>query len=171
MLKVIVTGPESSGKTTLCNALAEHLNIPFTPEFSREFLNKLDGDYTQDDLSVIAKEQLKNEQLTTKNNQVSLNDTDLITIKIWSEYKYGNCNNWILEQIEKQKKENRLYLLCKPDIPWKADPLRENRNNRDKLFDIYKKVLENLKHDYYVVEGEKRLESVIEKIYQLITPN
>ena len=111
MLKVIVTGPESSGKTTLCNALAEHLNIPFTPEFSREFLNKLDGDYTQDDLSVIAKEQLKNEQLTTKNNQVSLNDTDLITIKIWSEYKYGNCNNWILEQIEKQKKENRLYLL------------------------------------------------------------
>ena len=171
MLKVIVTGPESSGKTTLCNALAEHINIPFTPEFSREFLNKLDGDYTQDDLSVIAKEQLKNEQLTTKNNQVSLNDTDLITIKIWSEYKYGNCNNWILEQIEKQKKENRLYLLCKPDIPWKADPLRENRNNRDKLFDIYKKVLENLKHDYYVVEGEKRLESVIEKIYQLITPN
>ena len=171
MLKVIVTGPESSGKTTLCNALAEHLNIPFTPEFSREFLNKLDGDYTQDDLSVIAKEQLKNEQLTTKNNQVSLNDTDLITIKIWSEYKYGNCHNWILEQIEKQKKENRLYLLCKPDIPWKADPLRENRNNRDKLFDIYKKVLENLKHDYYVVEGEKRLESVIEKIYQLITPN
>ena len=171
MLKVIVTGPESSGKTTLCNALAAHLNIPFTPEFSREFLNKLDGDYTQDDLSVIAKEQLKNEQLTTKNNQVSLNDTDLITIKIWSEYKYGNCNNWILEQIEKQKKENRLYLLCKPDIPWKADPLRENRNNRDKLFDIYKKVLENLKHDYYVVEGEKRLESVIEKIYQLITPN
>ena len=171
MVKVIVTGPESSGKTTLCNALAEHLNIPFTPEFSREFLNKLDGDYTQDDLSVIAKEQLKNEQLTTKNNQVSLNDTDLITIKIWSEYKYGNCNNWILEQIEKQKKENRLYLLCKPDIPWKADPLRENRNNRDKLFDIYKKVLENLKHDYYVVEGEKRLESLIEKIYQLITPN
>lgn len=171
MLKVIVTGPESSGKTTLCNLLAEHFNIPFTAEFAREFLNKLDGDYTQYDLSIIAKRQLKNEQLTTKNYQLSLHDTDLITIKIWSEYKYRNCDNWILEQIEKQKKEKRLYLLCKPDIPWYSDPLRENPNNRDALFDIYKKELKNLKHHYYIVEGKRRLETVIKKIYQLTTPN
>ena len=106
MLKVIVTGPESSGKTTLCNSLAEHFNIPFTAEFAREFLNKLDADYTQDDLLAIAKGQLQAEQLTTNNSQLSLHDTDLITIKIWSEYKYGNYDNWILEQIEKQKKES-----------------------------------------------------------------
>ena len=171
MLKVIVTGAESSGKTTLCNALTEHFNIPFIAEFAREFLNKLDGNYTQDNLLVIAKGQLQSEQLTTNTNQLSLQDTDLITIKIWSEYKYGNCDNWILEQIEKQKKEIRFYLLCKPDIPWEADPLRENPNNRDKLFEIYKKDLENLGHDYYVVEGKRRLEKVIEKIYQLTTPN
>lgn len=171
MLKVIVTGAESSGKTTLCNALTEHFNIPFIAEFAREFLNKLDGNYTQDDLLAIAKGQLQSEQLTTNTNQLSLHDTDLITIKIWSEYKYGNCDNWILEQIEKQKKEIRFYLLCKPDIPWEADPLRENPNNRDELFQIYKKDLENLGHDYYVVEGKKRLEKVIEKIYQLTTPN
>ena len=171
MLKVIVTGPESSGKTTLCNALAEHFNIPFTAEFAREFLNKLDGDYTQDDLLVIAKGQLQSEQLTTNNSQLSLHDTDLITIKIWSEYKYENCDNWILEQIEKQKKENRFYLLCKPDIPWEADPLRETPNNRVELFEIYKKGLENLGLDYYVVEGKRRLETVIKKIYQLTTPN
>jgi NadR type nicotinamide-nucleotide adenylyltransferase len=171
MLKVIVIGAESSGKTTLCNALAEHFNIPFIAEFAREFLNKLDGNYTQDNLLVIAKGQLQSEQLTTNTNQLSLQDTDLITIKIWSEYKYGNCDNWILEQIEKQKKEIRFYLLCKPDIPWEADPLRENPNNRDKLFEIYKKDLENLGHDYYVVEGKRRLEKVIEKIYQLTTPN
>ena len=171
MLKVIVTGPESSGKTTLCNSLAENFNIPFTAEFSRRFLNKLDGDYTQDDLLVIAKGQLQNEQLITNNQQLYLHDTDLITIKIWSEYKYGNCDNWILEQIEKNKKEKRFYLLCKPDIPWEIDPLRENPNNRGELFEIYKKELENLRHDYYVVEGKRRLETAIEKIYQLRTPN
>ncbi len=171
MLKVIATGAESSGKTTLCNALAEHFNIPFIAEFAREFLNKLDGNYTQDDLLAIAKGQLQSEQLTTNANQLSLQDTDLITIKIWSEYKYGNCDNWILEQIEKQKKEIRFYLLCKADIPWEADPLRETPNNRDELFEIYKKDLENLGHDYYVVEGKRRLEKVIEKIYQLTTPN
>ena len=115
--------------------------------------------------------QLQSEQLTTNNSQLSLHDTDLITIKIWSEYKYENCENWILEQIEKQKKEKRLYLLCKPDIPWQADHLRENPNNRVELFEIYKKELENLGHDYYVVEGKRRLETVIEKIYQLTTPN
>ena len=171
MLKVIVTGPESSGKTTLCNALAEHFNIPFTAEFARGFLNKLDGNYTQDDLLTIAKGQLQSEQLTTNNSQISLHDTNLITIKIWSEYKYGNCDNWILEQIEKQKKEKQFYLFCKPDIPWEADPLRETPNNRGELFEIYKKELENLGHDYYVVEGKRRLETVIEKIYQLTTPN
>ena len=171
MLKVIVTGPESSGKTTLCNALAEYFNIPFTAEFAREFLNKLDGEYTQDDLLAIAKGQLQSEQLATNNSQLTLHDTDLITIKIWSEYKYGDCDNWILEQIEKQKKENRFYLLCKPDIPWESDPLRETPNNRVELFEIYKKELENLGLDYYVVEGKRRLEAVIKKIYQLTTPN
>lgn len=171
MLKVIATGPESSGKTTLCNALAEHFNITFTAEFARKFLNKLDGDYTQDDLLAIAKGQLQSEKPTTNNSQISLHDTDLITIKIWSDYKYRDCDNWILEQIEKQKKEIRFYLLCKPDIPCEADPLRENPNNRDELFEIYKKDLENLGHDYYIVEGKRRLEKVIEKIYQLTTPN
>ena len=136
MLKVIVTGAESSGKTTLCNALTEHFNIPFIAEFAREFLNKLDGNYTQDDLLAIAKGQLQSEQLTTNTNQLSLQDTDLITIKIWSEYKYGNCNNWIIEEIEKQKKDSRLYFLCKPDIEWISDPLRENPKNRMTLFKL-----------------------------------
>jgi len=171
MLKVIVTGPESSGKTTLCNTLAKYFNITFSLEFSRDFLNKLNVDYTQDDLSVIARGQLQSEQQTTNNKQLSLHDTDLITIKIWSEYKYKNCNNWILKQIEKQKKEKRLYLLCKPDIPWESDPLRENPNNREEIFNIYKKELKNLKHNYYVVKEERRLGSIIEKINKQITPN
>ena len=99
MLKIIVTGPESSGKTTLCKALSEHYNLPFTKEFAREYLTDLGKNYLQEDLLKIAVGQLKSEQNT------QLLDTDLITIKIWSEYKYGNCDKWILEQIEKQKTE------------------------------------------------------------------
>ena len=130
MLKIIVTGPESSGKTTLCKALYEHFNISFTKEYAREYLDALNRDYNQGDLLKIAKGQLQAE------NGMQLLDTDLITLKIWSEYKYGSCDKWILTQIEKQKSEKRFYLLCKPDIPWEAETQRENPNDREKLFEM-----------------------------------
>ena len=163
MHKIIVTGPESSGKTTLCKNLSEHFKIPFAKEYAREFLDELGGDYKQDDLLEIAKVQLKSEL----NSQ--LLDTDLITIKIWSEYKYGSCDKWILSQIEKQKTEKRFYLLCKADIPWEGDPQRENPNDRVELFEIHKKELENLGHDYFVVEGENRVEKSISNLLNLIS--
>jgi len=163
MLKIIVTGPESSGKTTLCKELSKHFKIQFTKEFAREYLTNLDKDYTQNDLSEIAKGQLASE------HNFQLLDTDLITIKIWSEYKYGNCEKWILDTIEKQKTEKRFYFLCKPDIPWESDPLRKNPNNRNELFEIYKKELENLGHNCFIVEGKNRLEKSISKISNLVS--
>ena len=169
MTKVIVTGPESSGKTTLCKQLSEQFKIPFTEEFCRKYIDNLDRKYLQEDLVIIAKEQLKNEQLTTNNKQLSLHDTDLINLKIWSEYKYGNCNDWITCQLEQQKQEKRFYFLCSPDIPWEEDPQRENPHNREELFEIYKLELEQLGHNYSILEGQKRLEKSIKKITELIS--
>jgi len=163
MLKTIITGPESSGKTTLCKALSKHFNLPFSKEYAREYLDKLNSHYTQNDFLKIAKGQLKAE------NGMQLLDTDLITLKIWSQYKYGSCDNWILTQIEKQKSEKRFYLLCKPDIPWEADPQRESPNNREKLFEIYKKEIASLGHDYFVVEEENRTENSVSKISPIIS--
>ena len=163
MLKIIITGPESSGKTTLCKALFQHFNIPFAKEFARFYINKLEREYTQNDLLSIAKGQLESEL----NSQ--LLDTDLITIKIWSEYKYGSCDKWILTQIEKQKSEKRFYLLCKPDIPWQTDNQRENPNDREALFEIYKEELYELGHKYFIVEGGDRAENSISKISSLIS--
>ena len=156
--KIIITGPESSGKTTLCQQLSNHFNIPFTQEFARLYIDSLDRDYIINDLLSIAKQQLKSEFKS------QLLDTDLITIKIWSEYKYGRCDKWILDEIEKQKSEKRFYILCSPDIPWQTDNQRENPNDRKKLFEIYKKELEDLKHKYFILNGENRLEKIIKKI-------
>tara|TARA_B100000768_G_scaffold44176_1_gene42926 strand:- start:1896 stop:2384 length:489 start_codon:yes stop_codon:yes gene_type:complete len=156
--KIIMTGPESSGKTTLCRQLSNHFNISFAKEFARSYIDSLERSYIMDDLLVIAREQLESEF------NFQLLDTDLITIKIWSEYKYGKCDKWILDQIEKQKSEKRFYLLCSPDIPWVADNQRKNPNDRKKLFEIYKNELENLKHKYFIVDGENRLEKIIKKI-------
>ena len=164
MLKIIVTGPESSGKTTLCKALSKYYNLPFTKEFAREYLTDLGKNYLQEDLLKIATGQLENEQIIINNQQISLHDTDLITLKIWSDYKYGNCNNWILEQIEKQKVENRFYLLCKPDLKWVYGPLRENPTNRNELLEIYKQELKNLGHKFLIIKGEDRNEQAIESL-------
>ena len=161
MRKIIVTGPESSGKSTLCKALSKHLDLSFSKEYAREYLDELNRDYKLEDLLKIAKKHLNSEQNT------QLLDTDLITIKIWSNYKYGNCNKWILDEIKKQKSENRFYILCKPDIPWQEDEQRENPNNREEIFGLYKKELENLSHDYYIVEGENRDTNTISKILSL----
>tara|TARA_X000000368_G_C22964394_1_gene682470 strand:+ start:662 stop:1159 length:498 start_codon:yes stop_codon:yes gene_type:complete len=162
MHKIIVTGPESSGKTTHCKALSKHFNLPFSKEYAREYIAALSRDYNQDDLLKIAKGQLQAE------NGIQLLDTDLITLKIWNEYKYGNCDKWILDEIEKQKSENRFYLLCNSDIPWEADAQRENPDEREELFKIYKKELENLGHNYFIVEGEKRKEKSISKISSIM---
>ena len=158
MAKIIVTGPESCGKTTLSQALSNHFRIPFLKEYAREYLQELGRDYSQEDLITIAKKQLEFEQ------DIQLLDTDLITLKIWSKYKYGSCDKWILEQIETQKSEKRFYLLCSPDIPWQADKQRENPNNREELFEIYKQELDDLEYNYFIVKGEERIQKSIEKI-------
>ena len=158
---IVITGPESSGKTTLTKALSKVLNTVYTEEYAREYLNN-NSSYRQDDLLHIAQGQLQKEK--ANHNPIAIHDTDLITIKIWSEYKYNQCNPWIIEQIEQQKSENRLYLLCKPDIPWKSDPLRENPSNRTELFEIYLSEIQNTKHPHFIIEGEERLEQALSKI-------
>ena len=124
--------------------------------------SNLDKDYTQNDLSAIAKGQLASE------HNFQLLDTDLITIKIWSEYKYGNCEKWILDTIEKQKTEKRFYLLCTPDIPWEADPQRENPISRDELFEIYKTELKRFGHQYIVVKGSDRVKNLLKNLNLLL---
>ena len=161
MIKIIVTGPESSGKSSLCKIISKHFKIPYAKEYAREYLNTLTHrTYQKEDLLKIARGQFKSE----KNAQ--LLDTDLITIKIWSEYKYGSCNKWNLEKIKQQKTDDRLYFLCKPDIEWRADPLRENPKDRMKLFKLFQNELNDTGHDYTIIDGKDRELKAIKKISQ-----
>ena len=163
MLKIIFTGPESSGKTTLSRFMSQRFNIPLSVEYAREYLSILEREYGEDDLLFIAKKQIILEE------KAQILDTDLITIKVWSQYKYQNCHKWILKKIEEQKTENRFYILCKPDIPWQSDSLRENAHNRNELFTIYKDELEKLGHNYFIAKGKMRREKVEEKIQSLLS--
>jgi NadR type nicotinamide-nucleotide adenylyltransferase len=125
MDKVVIIGPESTGKSSLSAALAAHFRAPWVPEYAREYLQQLHQPYTYEDLLQIARGQLASEdQQAAKADELLFCDTDLRVIRIWSDYKYGKTHPWIQEQIEERAYD--LYLLTDIDIPWQEDPLREH---------------------------------------------
>lgn len=152
MKKIVLIGPESTGKTTLSEKLALYYNEPWVPEFSREYLLNLNRPYEKDDLLDIAKGQLKMEEEKSKSAVKYLFcDTDLQVIKVWSEHLYQNCDHWIENEISSRKYD--FYFLCKNDFPWQADPLRENPELSDYFFDIFKNLLIKQKKNFAVLEG------------------
>ncbi len=152
--KFAITGPESTGKSTLSKQLATYYNCDLVEEYAREYIDKLTQPYTQEDILQIAKTQKKIELQKTKEvNKILITDTELIVTKIWSEFKYQNCHPWILENIEKQNYD--LYLLCDIDLPWEEDPQREHPHLRKHLFNLYKQELERRNLNFKIISGKK----------------
>lgn len=157
--KIVILGPESTGKSTLCEMLAQHFNTHWCPEFAREYLLTNGRTYDFDDLLTIAKGQLAMEDEYVQmvhpptpasgdpepggSNPLLFIDTDQYVMKVWSEYVFGDCHNWILRRIAERSYD--LYLLCKPDLPWVKDELREypDEKPRQELYHIYRDILIN----------------------------
>lgn len=159
MIKIAVIGPESTGKTTLAKELALYYNTVWVPEYAREFLNQLNRPYTKSDLIEIAKGQLTlEEEQTKKADNLLFCDTDLQVIKVWSEHKYGECDPWIINQIETHYYD--FYFLTFFDIPYEEDELRENPEERPYFFDVYYKLLTEKGQQFAVIQGthNERLE-------------
>ncbi|PSL49326.1 NadR type nicotinamide-nucleotide adenylyltransferase [Chitinophaga niastensis] len=142
MKKVVVIGPESTGKSTLSEKLAAHFNTVWTPEYAREYIDQLPRLYEQHDLLEIAAGQLALErQQAAKAGNVLICDTDLYVVKVWSEHKYGDCDARILNQIAQQQCD--LYLLTYIDLPWEEDPQREypDPEMRTYFYNIYRDIV------------------------------
>lgn len=173
VIKVVAIGPESTGKSTLCEQLAKHYNTQWCPEYAREHLLKHGMNYTYDDLLFIAKKQLDLEdsyaQLTAHNSHLFI-DTDMYVMKVWCEFVFGKCHKWILEQIVDRKYD--LYLLCNIDLPWVKDELREypDLETRDRLYHIYKDIMINQSTPWVEISGDsdERLQIAIKAVAQLL---
>lgn len=154
-MRIAITGPESSGKTTLSTELAKKINGTNIPEFAREFLIQQNGKYTQKDLDVIAKGQI--DVWNTANSDTIIADTDLLVIYIWSKYKFNEVSEFIQNALQEQISENFFdyYLLCSPDIPWEYDSLRENKNDRKELMQLYIEELTKRKIPFKIIDGNK----------------
>jgi nicotinamide riboside kinase len=146
-LKIAFTGPESSGKSTLSSWLSAEIKLPLIEEYAREYLTEK-KEYFQEDLDSIARGQMN---LWSKESNF-IADTEMTVLKVWSEVKYDSCSELIQKLFDAQCFD--VYFLCTPDIPWEEDPLRENPNDRNEIFDHYLKLLEEQKVNYKIISGD-----------------
>ena|SRR5690349_23275819 len=152
-LKVILTGPESSGKTTLAKQLAYTLETGLTPEFSRACLLHLGRPYRYEDLAWILAGQQAWETWHERNskNGLLVCDTDWTVIRVWELFRFNRIDHTRNKEID----SNTCYLLCSPDIPFESDQLRENPGERDQLFALYHALLVEKKARFVILEGNR----------------
>ncbi|TDQ17104.1 NadR type nicotinamide-nucleotide adenylyltransferase [Algoriphagus boseongensis] len=168
--RILILGPESTGKSTLAEDLAKHFEEPWVPEFAREYLEKIDRPYEFEDLLEIGKGQMRQEDMLFQSAQKFLFcDTDLRVIHIWSEYRFGKTDPWVLEEIRKRTYD--LILLTNTDLPWEPDPLREHPEleMRQYFFEKYLYLAQVSGFSYLIVSGhrENRLKTALEAIDKL----
>lgn len=151
--RIAIVGPECTGKTDLARFLANHYQTNWVPEFARAYLETLNRPYTQEDLTTIAHGQLNAEEQAAKHaNGFVFCDTNLVVIKIWSEFKYGSCDPEIVTLMKRQTYD--LHVLTDVDLPWEDDPLREHPHKRQQLFDLYKAELESTQTNFTIIRGD-----------------
>jgi NadR type nicotinamide-nucleotide adenylyltransferase len=182
--KIVVIGPESTGKSTLCEQLAQHYETRWCPEYARAWLLQNGTNYTFEDLLTIAQgqlsledeytEKLENESLPLLENGGNIPlfiDTDMYVMKVWCEFVFGKCHRFVLDNILKRKYDG--YLLCNVDLPWTKDELREypDLDTRKTLFRMYKDLLINQPTPWSLVSGtgEDRLQSAIKAVDEILS--
>ena len=174
IVKVVMFGPESTGKTTLSEQLARHYNTVWAPEYAREYLqdkwnNERKTCEPKDLLPIAEGQMLLENDLATKATDLLICDTDLLETKVYSEaYYLGYCD----PKLEKHALENQydLYFLTYIDIPWEADDLRDKPDERERMFLYFKDTLEKYNRNFVILKGDKktRLKKAVEHIDNLL---
>lgn len=156
MKKVAIIGPESSGKSVLTNFLAEDFNGIAIEEMAREYLEKNGSEYTLEDVEKIAKLQWEAIQKHRESQNWVFCDTELLVIELWTQEVFETSIPWVKEQLHKQPFD--YFLLCKPDLPWSPDPLRETPDlkTRERYFYWFEEQLLKYSYKYSVIKGEDR---------------
>ena len=185
--KIVAIGPESTGKTVLCEQLAAHYRTAWCPEYAREYLLNHGKEYSYDDLLPIAKGQLELEdkfesgarspesgvddsQLPTPDSRLLFVDTNMYVMQVWCEFVFGKCHRYILDQIVNRKYD--LYLLCSIDLPWTFDELREypTEEPRRRLYNMYRELMINQNVPWVEITGSysERFETAVKAVDELL---
>ena len=168
IVKIVLTGPESTGKSTIASELAKHYNTVWVKEYLREFAEEKyskNQELIYTDNLLIAEGQTNLElEAIQKANKFIFFDTDILQTVIYSHEYY----NSVQPELEKKLRTSNtdLYILLNLDVSWVEDPLRDKPNDRNRMFDIFEKTLIKFRKKYIVLEGkdEIRLQNAIRLI-------
>lgn len=167
--RVVITGSESTGKTTLAQMLAEQFGTVASPEFARDYLDRRPMPLDRHDVEVIAVGHIAQEERWLRRaNQVLFLDTDLFSTVVYGAHYYGAIEPWI-ERVARERMAD-LYLLLDIDVPWVADPQRDRGDRRAEMQELFHGVLERSGARVIPVAGSwaERLERASAAVRELI---
>ena len=174
LVKIVLFGPESTGKTTLSIQLAKHYNTVWVEEYARPYLQKVWNQERRTcepkDIMPIAYGQMALEnRLAKRADRVLICDTDLLETKVYSEEYYGGFVDPLLQEGASNSQYD-LYLLTYIDTPWEADDLRDRPEQREEMFNAFQKALDDNNRPYILLKGDKdiRLKTAVETIDKII---
>jgi NadR type nicotinamide-nucleotide adenylyltransferase len=168
--KIAVVGPESTGKSTMSVYLAKHYNTVWVPEYAREYCEKLTEPCTwQDEINIFYGQLALENELLPQANGLLICDTTFITVKIWSDYTFGESPKEVLDELSKHPYD--LYLLLNIDLPWEEDPLRDFPHMREHFMEVWYKELHALDAKYVLISGtgQDRYENAMAAIDEFIS--
>jgi NadR type nicotinamide-nucleotide adenylyltransferase len=156
VVKIGVIGAESTGKTSLCESLAQHFETVWVPEYAREYFTRADiYNYSSSDLEIIALKQMQNQEKMEKEADTFLFcDTTLITLKIWAELEFEMVPDLIAANLKNEKFDH--YLITDNQLPWIEDELRLNKFDRDMILEMNINEVKKLGGRYSFVSGQKK---------------
>jgi NadR type nicotinamide-nucleotide adenylyltransferase len=168
VIRVVLSGSESTGKTTLANRLVEHYNARPVDEFVRQYAASKNGSLDFNDHGPIARGQmaLENEAIASGAPLV-VQDTDLLSTVVYCDHYFGRCPQWVIDAARTRRPD--LYLLCEIDLPWIADGIRDRGHLREEMQSLFRAAVRASGATYVVIDGEtdQRLAKAIDAIDEL----
>jgi NadR type nicotinamide-nucleotide adenylyltransferase len=150
--RVVLIGPQSTGKSELARALAVHFAVPWTEEYAREYALANPRELTVDDVEPIARGQMANEDAAEVGGATLILDTDLISTVVYARHYYGRCPDWI-ERAARARAAD-LYLLMHIDTPFVDDPARDSADRREELFAKFHGGLQEFGVRFHIIRGD-----------------
>lgn len=151
--RIVLTGAESTGKSTLAAALSGYYGEPWTEEYVRHYVDDIDRDLTAEDIEPIAQGQLNTEDAAlAQATRLVLHDTNILSSILYANHYFNTSPDWVNDRF--LERDYALYLLCKPDIPWVADNgQREGPEVRAHFHGVFKASLDKLVLPYVEISG------------------
>jgi NadR type nicotinamide-nucleotide adenylyltransferase len=152
ILRVTVTGSESTGKTRLAERLAQFYRTVWSREFSREYASHKGAPLDGSDVEPIARGQMRaQDDALHRAREIAIFDTDLVSTVVYAEHYYGSCPEWV-KRVARERLAD-LYLLCDIDVSWVPDPQRDRPHAREEIQRAFEDTLERFGARFALLQG------------------